>query len=146
MEEDVERLSAELEAKDIVLNEEREQSMTYKRQLDYLLDMDGGDAREGLIKWNAAWVVRENDREQELLRLETELAELRAHSHKQFDDLVDDVEAQGFRPSYSESAAEAHEKLHHFLKQLLPRQTVEMLEDAFSGISRPRSLGGGGRG
>ena len=90
--------------------------MTYRRQLDYLLDMDGGDDREGLIRWSAAWVVRENDREQELLRLETALAEIRGQSHKQFDDIVDDVEAQGFRPSYSESTTEAREKLHRFLK------------------------------
>ena len=95
--------------------------------------------------WNAAWVVRENDREHELLRLETELAELRAHSHKQFDDLVDDVEAQGFRPSYGESTTEAREKLHRFLKQRLPRKSAEMPEEAFSGISIPRSFGGGGR-
>ena len=74
----------------------------------------GGDHCEGEIAWNAEWVAREHEREQHVLRLEAQLAELGAQKHD-LEDEVEDAEQQGFRPAHSDSTA-AREKLRRFFK------------------------------
>ena len=54
---------------------------------------------------------------------------------------MDDVEAQGYRPSFDDATSEAREKLKRFLKLKLPRQTTDMLNECFSGMSLPPSFG-----
>ena len=110
LEEEVTRLQAELDAKDIILAEASEEARTHKRRAEFLLDHDGGDDRKGEIRWNAEWVAREHEREQNVLRLEAQLAELGAQK-LDLEDEVDDAEQQGFRPGHRESTTAARDKL-----------------------------------
>ena len=92
---------------------------------------------------DAAELVLRDAREEEIVRLETELEQLQRESARKYNDLVDDVESQGFRPSVDDSTSEARAKLKHFLKLKLPRQTMEMINECFSGLSLPPNFGGG---
>ena len=66
-----------------------------------------------------------------------------ANRSKKYEDLMDDVETLGYRPSHDDATAEAREKLHCFFKPKLPRQTKDMLNEALSGISLPPHFLGG---
>ena len=71
------------------------------------------------------------------------MQQLREESDSKYERLRDEIEAQGYMLSLGEDTTQAREKLKQYLKAKLPRQTVDMLGEAWSGIPLPQSFGSG---